>query len=42
MAALPPITVPSITMDGEGDGVAPATDGTASAPKFSRAGAAIA
>ena len=34
LAALPPITVPSITMDGAGDGVAPATDGAASAPKF--------
>ena len=34
LATLPPITVPSITLDGEGDGVAPATDGRASAPKF--------
>src|SRR5271167_3698813 len=34
LAALPPITVPAITLDGEGDGVAVATDGTASAPKF--------
>jgi pimeloyl-ACP methyl ester carboxylesterase len=34
LAALPPITVPAITLDGEGDGVAPATDGSASAPKF--------
>jgi pimeloyl-ACP methyl ester carboxylesterase len=34
LAALPPITVPAITLDGEGDGVALATDGTASAPKF--------
>ena len=33
---LPPITVPTITLDGAGDGVAPATDGTASAPKFTR------
>ena len=34
LAALPPITVPAITLDGEGDGVALATDGTASANKF--------
>jgi len=34
LAALPPITVPTITLDGAGDGVAPATDGTASAAKF--------
>jgi pimeloyl-ACP methyl ester carboxylesterase len=34
LAALPPITVPTITLDGAGDGVAPATDGTASASKF--------
>jgi pimeloyl-ACP methyl ester carboxylesterase len=34
LAAQPPITVPTITMDGAGDGVAPATDGSASAPKF--------
>jgi pimeloyl-ACP methyl ester carboxylesterase len=34
LAALPPITVPAITLDGEGDGVAPATDGSASAAKF--------
>jgi pimeloyl-ACP methyl ester carboxylesterase len=34
LAALPPITVPTITLDGADDGVAPATDGTASAPKF--------
>ena len=34
LAALPPITVPTITLDGEGDGVAPATDGQASAAKF--------
>jgi pimeloyl-ACP methyl ester carboxylesterase len=34
LAALPPITVPAITLDGEGDGVAPATDGSASAPRF--------
>jgi len=35
LAALPAITVPAITLDGGGDGVAPATDGTASAAKFS-------
>jgi pimeloyl-ACP methyl ester carboxylesterase len=35
LAALPAITVPAITLDGDGDGVAPATDGTASATKFS-------
>jgi pimeloyl-ACP methyl ester carboxylesterase len=34
LAALPPITAPAITLDGEGDGVAPATDGSASAPRF--------
>jgi pimeloyl-ACP methyl ester carboxylesterase len=34
LAALPPITVPAITLDGEGDGVAPATDGKTSAAKF--------
>jgi pimeloyl-ACP methyl ester carboxylesterase len=34
LAALPPISVPAITLDGEGDGVAPATDGKASAAKF--------
>jgi pimeloyl-ACP methyl ester carboxylesterase len=34
LAALPPITVPTITLDGAGDGVAPATDGTRSASKF--------
>jgi pimeloyl-ACP methyl ester carboxylesterase len=34
LAALPPITVPTITLDGAGDGVAPATDGSASASKF--------
>ena len=34
LAALPAIPVPTITMDGEGDGVAPATDGSASAAKF--------
>ncbi len=30
----PPITVPAITLDGDADGVAPATDGSASAAKF--------
>ena len=34
LARLPPISVPSVTLDGEGDGVAPATDGSASAAKF--------
>src|SRR5258705_1456191 len=34
LAALPPITVSTVTLDGAGDGVAPATDGTASASKF--------
>ena len=34
LAALPPITVPAITLDGEGDGVAAATDGKSSAAKF--------
>jgi pimeloyl-ACP methyl ester carboxylesterase len=34
LAALPVITVPTITLDSAGDGVAPATDGSASAPKF--------
>jgi pimeloyl-ACP methyl ester carboxylesterase len=32
--ALPPITVPSITLDGDADGVIPATDGRASARNF--------
>lgn len=35
LAAQPVITVPAITLDGDGDGVAPATDGTAQAAKFS-------
>jgi pimeloyl-ACP methyl ester carboxylesterase len=35
LAALPPITVPAITLDGDADGVIPATDGTATAAKFS-------
>jgi pimeloyl-ACP methyl ester carboxylesterase len=34
LAALPPITVPAITLDGDADGVVPATDGTAQAGKF--------
>ena len=35
LAALPPITVPAITLDGDADGVVPASDGSASAAKFS-------
>ena len=35
LAAQPVITVPAITLDGDGDGVAMATDGTARAAKFS-------
>ena len=31
---LPPITVPSVTLDGDKDGVLPASDGSASASKF--------
>jgi pimeloyl-ACP methyl ester carboxylesterase len=34
LAALPAIKVPAITLDGDADGVVPATDGTAQAPKF--------
>jgi len=34
LAALPVITVPAITLDGDADGVAPATDGAAQAAKF--------
>jgi pimeloyl-ACP methyl ester carboxylesterase len=34
LASLPAITVPAITLDGDGDGVVPATDGTAQATKF--------
>jgi pimeloyl-ACP methyl ester carboxylesterase len=34
LAALPAITVPSITIDGDADGVVPATDGTAQAARF--------
>jgi pimeloyl-ACP methyl ester carboxylesterase len=35
LATLPVISVPTITLDGDADGVAPATDGSASASKFS-------
>ncbi|SDN98036.1 Pimeloyl-ACP methyl ester carboxylesterase [Afipia sp. GAS231] len=34
LATLPPITVPAVTLDGEADGVAVATDGRSSAAKF--------
>ena len=34
LAALPPISVPSVTLDGDKDGVLPAGDGRASASKF--------
>src|SRR3954447_15973681 len=34
LAALPPITVPAVTLDGEADGVAVATDGKSTAAKF--------
>jgi len=34
LAALPAITVPAITLDGEADGVASASDGKASSAKF--------
>jgi pimeloyl-ACP methyl ester carboxylesterase len=34
LATLPAIAVPTITLDGDADGVAPATDGTASAAKL--------
>lgn len=34
LAALPPIPVPSITLDGTADGVVPATDGKSSATRF--------
>jgi pimeloyl-ACP methyl ester carboxylesterase len=34
LAALPAISVPAITLDGKADGVVPATDGNASAAKF--------
>jgi pimeloyl-ACP methyl ester carboxylesterase len=35
LAALPAIRIPAITLDGEDDGVVPATDGKASAARFS-------
>jgi pimeloyl-ACP methyl ester carboxylesterase len=35
LATLPVISVPAITLDGDADGVVPATDGKASAAKFS-------
>jgi pimeloyl-ACP methyl ester carboxylesterase len=34
LATLPVISVPTITLDGDADGVVPATDGTANAAKF--------
>jgi pimeloyl-ACP methyl ester carboxylesterase len=34
LAALPPIPVPTITLDGDADGVVPATDGSAAAARF--------
>jgi pimeloyl-ACP methyl ester carboxylesterase len=34
LAALPAIIVPSVTLDGDADGVLPASDGSASAAKF--------
>jgi len=34
LAAMPPITVPAVTLDGDSDGVVAASDGTASAAKF--------
>ena len=34
LAAMPPISVPSITLDGDADGVLPAGDGSESAAKF--------
>ena len=36
LAALPPITVPAITLDGDADGVVPATDGKAQAREIHR------
>ncbi|MCC5646275.1 alpha/beta hydrolase [Nostoc sp. CHAB 5824] len=35
LAAQPTITVPTITLDGDADGVVPATDGKSTAGKFS-------
>jgi pimeloyl-ACP methyl ester carboxylesterase len=34
LAALPPISVPSVTLDGDRDGVLPASDESVSASKF--------
>jgi pimeloyl-ACP methyl ester carboxylesterase len=34
LASLPPIQAPAITLDGDSDGVIPASDGKASAPRF--------
>jgi pimeloyl-ACP methyl ester carboxylesterase len=34
LASMPPISVPSVTLDGDRDGVLPASDGNASASKF--------
>jgi pimeloyl-ACP methyl ester carboxylesterase len=34
LASLPPIAVPAVTLDGDRDGVVPASDGSASAAKF--------
>ena len=34
LAAMPPITVPAVTLDGDSDGVVAASDGSASAAKF--------
>jgi pimeloyl-ACP methyl ester carboxylesterase len=34
LGTLPPITVPAVTLDGDADGVLPASDGRASASKF--------
>ena len=34
LASLPPISVPSVTLDGDKDGVLPASDGSASASQF--------
>ncbi|MFE7750251.1 alpha/beta fold hydrolase [Streptomyces sp. NPDC057428] len=34
LAEQPPITVPTVTLDGQADGVTPWTDGTSSAPHF--------
>jgi hypothetical protein len=34
LASLPPITMPSVTLDGDADGVLPTSDNRASAAKF--------